>query len=124
MKKTLQYERFEQILHNIQNSRGQGEIFLKLLENAKQAASDDITENCPEYNAAWNREMELMDKVSNDEDVKKRFNRYVNAAEETNTIWAEEMYLRGIQDAVLFIGMLTGASVPVITGIIPEIGNT
>jgi hypothetical protein len=68
--------------------------------------------------------MELMDKVSNDEDVKKRFNRYVNAAEETNTIWAEEMYLRGIQDAVLFIGMLNGASVPVITGIIPEIGNT
>ncbi len=121
MKKILQYDRFKQILSNIQLSKGRGEIFLRLLENAKQTASDDIRENCPEYNAAWDREMELMDEVSSNEDVKERFNRYVDAAEETNNIWAEEMYLRGIQDAVLFMAMVTADTATDITGIFPSL---
>lgn len=121
MKKVIQYDRFKQILSNIQLSKGRGEIFLRLLENAKQTASDDIRENCPEYNAAWDREMELMDEVSSDKDVKERFNRYVDAAEETNNIWAEEMYLRGIQDAVLFMAMVNADTATDITGIFPSL---
>lgn len=118
MNKTLQHDRLEQVLNNILNTKGQGEIFLRLLETAKQAASDDIAENCPEYGAAWDKEMQLMGECQDSFDCG-LFNRYVDAAEETNNIWAEEMYLRGIQDAMLFMGMVNGGSVPGITGIYP-----
>ncbi len=116
MKKILQGERFKQVLNNIQDLKGQREIFLKLLETAKQAASDDISANCPEYNEAWDKEMKLIDECK-EKGGQELFNQYVNAAEETNNIWAEEMYLRGIQDALLFIAIADKKSVTDIIGV-------
>lgn len=106
MKKILYHDRFKQIINNIQTLSGQEEILLCLLENAKQAASDDINKNCPEYDKAWDKEMQLMEELKGLTGWR-LISEYIDAAEETNNIWAEEMYLRGIQDAVLFMAMIT-----------------
>lgn len=122
MKRTLPAKRFNQIVSNIQGLKGQKEIFLNLLQTAKEAASSDISENCPEYDKAWDVEMQLMDGLKGLKGWP-LISQYIDAAEETNNIWAEEMYLRGIQDALLFVSMLGTASTTDITGIFFQNGD-
>lgn len=122
MKKTLLHGRFMRMLDSVRNCEGQGRLFLRLLENAKQTASDDITNNSPEYRTEWDREAKLRRKVEAvlEDGGIELFEKYVEAAEETNGIWAEEMYLRGLQDGILFMTMAGSRSAAEITGIYPD----
>lgn len=122
-KNTLFTEQAAALLENLQKPETFKALFLPLVIEAKEAAHNDLLENSPQYNTANEKEWELYGKF--EEQLKKTespetcrlFDEYLEAEEATDIIWAEEMYLRGIQDAVAFIMLTSKKNVFDTTGI-------
>lgn len=95
------------------------DLFLQLVIEAKEAAHKDMLEHSTEYNTAVEKEWMLYDRLMEREEFKtsRVFEEYLDAADLADTIWAEEMYLKGMQDAVTFIMLTSRNNVYDTTGI-------
>lgn len=104
------------MLQNIQESNGQKELFLNLVIEAKERAYHDLLEHSMEFRLAQEREHKLDEQL--EEIAGKSFSsEYTEAVSITDTIWAEEMYLRGIQDAVTILTLANKTCIFDVTGI-------
>lgn len=98
----------EQVMLTIQNLQSNDvfkKIFLPLVTKAKEDAYHDLLTHSGEFKAADDKEKELFDQLWAKEEFKncQLFDEYIEAVAVTDTIWAEEMYLKGIQDTVTLL---------------------
>ena len=122
-KNTLFTEQARTMLQNLQKPETFKELFLPLVVEAKEAAHNNLLENSPEYHAAEERKWDLYNQF--EEQIKKTespetcrlFDEYLEADDVSDIIWAEEMYLRGIQDAVAFFMLTSKKNIFDTTGI-------
>lgn len=113
MENKLFTEQIITMLQNLQKPETFKNLFLPLVIEAKENAHNNLLENSPEYHTAHERKWELYDQF--EEQIKKTessetislFDKYLEADDLSDTIWAEEMYLQGIKDAVAFILLIS-----------------
>lgn len=121
--KKLFAERTGSLVQSLQEPDTFKKLFLPLVVGAKEAAHKDLLQDSQEYQKAQERTWESYDRLEeqvkkvNDPGICRAFDEYLEADEISDTIWAEEMYLRGIQDAVAFLMLTAKKDTFDITGI-------
>lgn len=121
--KTLFAERAGGLIRSLQEPDTFKELFLPLVVEAKEAAHNNLMKESQEYQAAqaktWGSYDRLAEQIKRADDpgIRRAFDEYLEADEISDTIWAEEMYLRGIQDAVAFLMLTAKKDTFDITGI-------
>ena len=121
--KKLFAERAGSMIQGLQRTDTFKGLFLPLVVGAKEAAHNDLLNDSQEYQKAQKKTWGLYDRLekqikeAGDPEISRLFDEYLEADEISDTIWAEEMYLRGIQDAVAFIMLIAKKDTFDITGI-------
>lgn len=114
-------EQAGQMVRRLQDTETFRRLFLPLVVEAKETAHKNLMKNVPEYQTAEKNTSELYGRLREKlkESASPRlcslFDEFLEADDMTDTIWAEEMYLRGIQDAVTFILLISKENVSDIT---------
>lgn len=110
----------EQMLRNLREPDTFKKLFFKLVVDAKETAHKNLIMNSPEYNTANKRAHEQHEQFRErlkGSDLLDEFDKLLEADDLTDTIWAEEMYLKGIQDTMTFILLTSKENVLDITKI-------
>lgn len=123
MENKLFAEQTGRMVNSLQDTETFRKLFLPLVVEAKEAAHKSLMKNVPEYQTAEKNTSELYGRLR--EKLKESaspglcslFDEFLEADDMTDTIWAEEMYLRGIQDAVSFILLASKENVSDVTKI-------
>lgn len=114
-------EQAGQMVRSLQDTETFKRLFLPLVVEAKETAHKSLMKNVPEYQMAEKATGELYDllreklKGSASPEICDLFDEWLESEDMTDTIWAEEMYLRGIQDAVTFILLISKENVSDVT---------
>lgn len=105
-------------LHDLLEDEILQKIFLSLMMQAKESAYQNLLKKSQDFKMADDRAHELYNELWDKKGLKNcsLFNEYIDAADLADTIWAEEMYLRGIQDAVSFFMLTSKPNVMEATG--------
>ena len=117
MENKLFAEQAGRMVSRLQETETFRKLFLPLVVEAKEAANKSLMKNVPEYQTAEKHTSRLYDRLR--EELKESapprlcglFDEFLEADDMTDTIWAEEMYLRGIQDAEALILLISKENV-------------
>lgn len=110
-------EQAGQMIRSLQDTETFRRLFLPLVVEAKETAHKSLMKNVPEYQMAEKDTSRLYDllreklKRSASPEICDLFDEWLESDDMTDTIWAEEMYLRGIQDAVALILLISKENV-------------
>lgn len=106
MKKTdnkLFAQQAELMIRNLQEPETFKNLFLPLVVEAKETAHKNLMEQSAEYREASTKAYSLYEHFREKlrgSSLLDEFDAYIEVEDNSDTIWAEEMYLRGIQDAI------------------------
>ncbi len=111
-------EQAVRMLQNIHDNQFRREVLLTGLVESEQKAYEDLSAHSDDYKRLQEKEARL------EEQLDQRFGsrdpllrEYMETVNDTMTIYGDEMYLRGIQDAaILLTGMISARNVRDVTG--------
>ncbi len=106
------------MIENIRKNKFRRELLIRGLVDSEQSAYDDLIAHSDDYKRLEEKETRL------EKELEARFGSrdpllrdYMETVNDSASIYGDEMYLRGIQDAAIFLtGMISARSVRDITG--------